>query len=171
MCTAKCAGTPVSCFNYLRSSSIGCDTWTMNSMNLLPQSCPCGGSTIAGCLTWPSTMTFTGGGTTYTVTVTAAGGFTITGLADNTVVIANQPITARMYCLDRDGDRVWTTCTYFLRLSRSGCVRSIAGFGKSCTYPSSNTCGPNDGGCVSTTPTVASCGDNTRTAGGAFAAA
>lgn len=167
ICTAKCAGTPVTCFNYLRTSTTPCSTWVMNSMTLFPNSCPCGGSTIAGCLTWPSSITFSGGGYSSTVAVSAAGAFTLNDLPTSVTVTAGALLTARMYCLDRNGDRVWTTCTYRLSLVREGCERSIAGFGKTCTYPSSNTCGPNDGGCASTSPTVTSCGDNTRSAGGA----
>ncbi len=172
ICTAKCAGTPLVCFNFLQTSSPGpCTTFVMNSMTLLRTgNCPCSsGPPLAGCLTWPSTMTFTGTGGPYTVSVSSVGAFTISGLPTGDVTVtasSTSLLTARMYCLDKNGDQVWTTCTYRLSLRKNSCSRSITGFGKVCTYPSSNTCGPSGGGCTSTSPTVSICSNNNRNAGG-----
>ena len=159
ICTPKCAGTPFVCFRYLESSSPGpCDTWEMFSMDLFSvANCGCGGSTDGGCLILPpGSWSFDNGST---AAIEADGGFTVTGLPTNIVLTSTNTLEARMFCVDRNGDRVWTYSTYNLVLTKNDCTRSFGVIKTSVVNGGLGgaACAPENGGCDSPTRVVNVC--------------
>lgn len=158
ICTPKCAGTPFVCFRYLESSSPGpCDTWEMFSMDLFSvANCGCGGSTAGGCLILPGSWSFDNGST---AAIETDGGFTVTGLPTNIVLTSTNTLEARMFCVDRKGDRVWTYSTYNLVLTKNDCTRSFGVIKTSVVNGGLGgfNCAPENGGCDSPTRVVDVC--------------